>query len=56
MPQNDVLPFLPNRINNVELPVNSLEESHLIGIDLTDFEARDLAPCASGVVAVLQIL
>jgi hypothetical protein len=54
--QNDVLPFLPNRVNNVEFPVDSLEESHLVGVDLTNLEARDLAPCASRVVAVLQIL
>jgi hypothetical protein len=31
----------------MKLPVDGLEEGHLIGVDLTDLEARDLAPCAS---------
>jgi hypothetical protein len=39
----------------MEFPVDSLEKSHLVGVDLTNLEARDLAPRASGVVAVLQI-
>lgn len=56
MPQDNFLPLLPYRVNNVEFPVDSLEESHLVGVDLTDLEARDLTPCASRVVAVLQIL
>jgi hypothetical protein len=54
--QNDFLPFFPNRISDVKLPIDSLEKGHLVGVDLTDLEARDLAPCASRVVAVLQVL
>jgi hypothetical protein len=53
---NDFLPLLPNRIGDVKLPVHSLEEGHLVCVDLTDLEARYLAPGASRVVAVLQIL
>jgi hypothetical protein len=45
--QNNFLPFLPNGVDDVKLPVDSFEESHLIGVDLTNLEARDLAPCAS---------
>jgi hypothetical protein len=31
----------------MEFPVDSFEESHLVGVDFTDLEARDLTPCAS---------
>jgi hypothetical protein len=54
--ENNFLPLLPNGVSDVQLPVNSLEERHLVGVDLTDLEARDLAPCASRVVAILQVL
>jgi hypothetical protein len=54
--ENNLLPFLPNRIGDVEFPVDGLQEGHLVGVDLTDLETRDLAPCASRVVAVLQVL
>jgi hypothetical protein len=54
--ENNLLPLLPNGVSDVQLPVDSLEERHLIGVDLTDLEARDLAPCASRVVAILQVL
>lgn len=56
MSEYDFLPLLPDRVGDVEFPVDSLQEGHLVGVDLTDLEARDLAPCASGVVAVLQVL
>jgi hypothetical protein len=54
--QDNLLPLLPYRVNNVQFPVDSFEEGHLVGVDLADLEARDLAPCASRVVAVLQVL
>jgi hypothetical protein len=54
--ENNFLPLLPNRVSDVQLPVHSLEKRHLVGVDLADFEARDLAPCASRVVAILQVL
>ena len=53
MSQDDFLPFLPYRINDVQFPVDSFEESHLVGVDFANLETRDLAPCASRVVAVL---
>lgn len=56
MSENNFLPFLPNWIGDVEFPVDGLQEGHLVGVNLTDLEARDLAPCASRVVAVLQVL
>jgi hypothetical protein len=54
--ENNFLPLLPDGVGNVQLPVYSLEERHLVRVDLADLEARDLTPCASRVVAVLQIL
>lgn len=56
MSQNNLLPLLPHRIDNVELPVDRFQESHLVCVDLANLEPRDLAPRAGRVVAVLQIL
>jgi hypothetical protein len=56
MAQNNLLPLLPDGVRDVELPVDSLQESHLVGVDLAHLQTRDLAPCPSRVVAVLQIL
>jgi hypothetical protein len=56
MTEDNFLPFLPDGISDMELPVHSLEESHLVGVDLTNLEARDLAPSASRVVTILQVL
>ena len=46
MSQDDFLPFLPDGVNDVKLPVDGLEESHFVGVDLTNLEARYLAPSA----------
>jgi hypothetical protein len=54
--KDNLLPLLPDRVSDVELPVDSLEESHFVSVDLADLEARDLAPSASRVVTVLQVL
>ena len=40
----------------MQLPVDSLEKGHFVGVDLTNLETGYLAPRASRVVAVLQIL
>ena len=56
MSQDNLLPLLPDGVRDVELPVDSGEESHFVGIDLADLEARDLAPGSSRVIAVLQVL
>jgi hypothetical protein len=40
----------------VELPVDSLEESHLVRIDLLSLQTGDSAPRARRVVAILEIL
>lgn len=56
MVDDHILPLLPDGVNNVEFPVDSFEESHFVCVDLANLEARDLAPRARRVVAVLQIL
>jgi hypothetical protein len=40
----------------VQLPLHSLEESHLVCVDLANRQARHLTPGLRRVVAVLQIL
>lgn len=40
----------------MQLPVDGTEECHLVRINLTDLKARDSAPRACAIVAVLQIL
>lgn len=56
MLQNDLSPFLEDFVCNVQLPVDSKEESHLVLVDLLDAEARDLAPGTRRVVPVLKVL
>ena len=56
MSEHNLLPLLPYGVDDVEFPVDSLQKGHLVGVDLTDLQARDFAPCASRVVAVLQVL
>jgi hypothetical protein len=54
--ENNFLPFLPDRVGDVEFPVDGLQEGHLVGVNLTDLEARNLAPCTRRIIAVLQVL
>jgi hypothetical protein len=51
-----LLPLLPDRIDDVKLPVDCSKESHFVRINLAHFEARDFAPSAGRVVTILQIL
>jgi hypothetical protein len=52
----DLSPALKDLVGNVQLPVNSNEECHLVLVDLLGVEARNLAPGACRVVAVLKVL
>lgn len=54
--ENDFGPSLKDIFGDVEVPANSKEESNLVLVDLLGVESRDLAPSASSVVSVLEIL
>jgi hypothetical protein len=54
--EDNFLPPFPDRISNVEFPVDSFQEGHFIGVNLTNLEAGNLAPGSGRVVAVLQVL
>jgi hypothetical protein len=56
MLENDFSPLLEDLVGNVQFPVHSKEESHLVLVDLLDVEAGNLAPGTCGVVSVLKIL
>ena len=40
----------------MEFPIDRSNERHFVGVDLADFETRNLAPGSCGVVPILQIL
>lgn len=40
----------------MKFPVHGREECHLVGVDLAHFQAGDLTPGSSRVIAILQIL
>jgi hypothetical protein len=54
--EDNLLPFLPNGINDVKLPVDSLQKSQFVGVDFAHLQPRDVAPSAGRVIAILQIL
>lgn len=54
--QYNLGPTLEDVVGDVELPVDGQQESDLVLVDLVGVETRDLAPGASRVVSVLEIL
>jgi hypothetical protein len=56
MLQNNLSPSLEDFVCDVQLPVDSKEESHLVLVDLLDGEAGNLAPGTRRVVSVLKVL
>lgn len=54
--ENDFGPSLEDILRDVKVPANGKEESNLVLVDLLGVESRDLAPSASSVVSVLEIL
>jgi hypothetical protein len=43
----NVRPALEYGVRNVELPIDLVEEGHFVGVDLVDFETRNLTPSSS---------
>jgi hypothetical protein len=54
--EDNISPALKDRLGDVQLPVDGAEEGHLVHVDLERTQAGDLAPCSSGVVAILEVL
>lgn len=54
--QKDTSPALPYCVGNVQVPADCVEESRLVLVDLLGVQTRDLAPGASRVVSVLEVL
>lgn len=42
-------------IGNVELPVDTIEESAFVHVDLGDLESRHLAPRFCRIIAILKV-
>ena len=49
-------PSLPYRVGNVQIPIDRVEEGRLVLVDLLGVKTRDLAPSASRVISVLEVL
>lgn len=54
--ENDLGPSLKDILGDVKVPADSKEEGNLVLVDLLGVESRDLAPGASSVISVLEIL
>ena len=56
MLQHEIGPASEDGLGHVQAPVDDVEKGHLVDVDLLGREARDLAPGAGRVVAILQVL
>jgi hypothetical protein len=51
----DILPPIENWLRDMELPLDCSKESSFVEADLRNMKTRNLAPCTSRVVSVLEI-
>lgn len=54
--EHDVGPSLKDIVGNVYPPVNRKEECNLVLVDFLRVQSRDLTPCPSGIVPILEVL